>query len=59
VVATRVGYCGGKETGKIPTYEKIMDFTECLQIDFDSSIVSLNHLLELFWSRFELFFGRK
>lgn len=44
---TRVGYAGGDEPS--PTYKVIGDHTECFQIDFDPTVLSYEHLLELFW----------
>jgi peptide-methionine (S)-S-oxide reductase len=51
VVATTCGYAGGKP-GQ-PTYEQVCTgntgHAEVLKIDFDSSRVSLDQLLEIFW----------
>jgi len=44
---TRVGYAGGEIAH--PTYRAMGDHTECFQVDFDSSAVSYEDLLELFW----------
>jgi methionine-S-sulfoxide reductase len=48
VVRTRVGYAGG--TRENPTYHRLGDHTETLQIDFDPERISYGTLLELFWS---------
>jgi len=47
VVRTRVGYTGGDL--KNPTYERMGDHTESLQIQFDPSVVSFEALLDIFW----------
>jgi len=47
VVRTRVGYAGG--TLEDPTYRKIGDHTETLQIDFDPKLITYEELLEIFW----------
>lgn len=44
---TRVGYAGG--TTLSPTYRQLGDHTECLQVDFDPSLISYRELLEIFW----------
>lgn len=48
VVRTRVGYCGG--TTKNPTYTKIGDHTETIEIDYDPKKTSYEKLLAVFWS---------
>jgi methionine-S-sulfoxide reductase len=48
VVRTRVGYAGG--TLENPTYHRLGDHTETLQIDYDPGRISYEKLLELFWS---------
>jgi len=48
VVRTRVGYTGG--TAKNPTYYKIGDHTESLQIDYDPKVTSYQKLLDVFWA---------
>jgi len=48
VLRTRVGYCGG--TTDAPTYRKIGDHAEAIQIDFDPQRISYDQLLELFWT---------
>ena len=47
MVRTRVGYAGG--TLKDPTYRKLGDHTESLQIDFDPEVITYEELLEIFW----------
>ncbi len=44
---TRVGYAGG--TRENPTYHRLGDHTETLQVDFDPSKISYEKLLEIFW----------
>jgi methionine-S-sulfoxide reductase len=48
VVRTRVGYAGG--TLENPTYHRLGDHTETLQIDYDPARIRYEKLLELFWS---------
>jgi peptide-methionine (S)-S-oxide reductase len=48
VVRTRVGYAGG--TTDSPTYYNIGDHSETVQVDYDSSAISYQQLLEVFWS---------
>jgi methionine-S-sulfoxide reductase len=47
VIRTRVGYAGG--TTKQPTYQRIGDHTETLQIEFDPTQISYEQLLDIFW----------
>lgn len=47
VVRTRVGYAGGKHED--PTYTRLGDHTETIQIDFDPREVSYEDLLSVFW----------
>ncbi len=47
MISTRVGYTGG--TSPDPTYHRMGDHTESLQIDFDPSILPLSKLAEIFW----------
>jgi len=49
VTETRVGYCGGKKSS--PTYHSMGDHTECIKIGFDSSVLSFDDLLKLFWKQ--------
>lgn len=45
---TRVGYAGG--TTPDPTYRRIGDHTECIQVDFDPALISYDSLLDEFFS---------
>ncbi|UJR38179.1 hypothetical protein I4U23_030854 [Adineta vaga] len=47
VLITQVGYCGGTHPAK-PTYHSIGDYTESIQIEFDSSRISFHELLSCF-----------
>jgi len=47
VIRTRVGYTGGR--GPNPNYRNMQDHTESIQVDYDSSIVTYNELLDFFW----------
>ena len=44
---TRVGYSGG--TLELPTYRKIGDHSESIQIDFDPEHISYRQLVQEFW----------
>ena len=48
MVRTRVGYAGG--TLENPTYHRLGDHTETIQIDYDPERIRYEKLLELFWS---------
>lgn len=48
MVRTRVGYAGG--TTDNPTYYKIGDHSETIQIDYDPSVISYRQLLDMFWN---------
>jgi peptide-methionine (S)-S-oxide reductase len=48
VIRTRVGYAGG--TTEHPTYREMGDHSETVQIEYDPVRLSLEDLLELFWS---------
>ncbi len=48
VIRTRVGYAGG--TTPDPTYRRIGDHTETLQIDYDPTMLRYEDLLDVFWS---------
>ena len=48
MVRTRVGYAGG--TTDNPTYYKIGDHSETIQIDYDPSVISYRQLLDVFWN---------
>lgn len=47
MIRTRVGYAGGQKSG--PTYKKMGDHTETVQVDFDPSRITYSQLLEIFW----------
>ena len=46
-VRTRVGYAGG--TAEDPTYKRIGDHTETIEIDYDPDVISYRELLEIFF----------
>ena len=48
MIRTRVGYTGG--TTPDPTYHRLGDHTETVQIDFDPRVISYEALLRLFWA---------
>ena len=47
MIRTRVGYAGG--TSLSPTYGRIGDHAETIQIDYDPAVISYDELLALFW----------
>jgi methionine-S-sulfoxide reductase len=47
VIRTRVGYSGGQK--KNPTYRRIGDHSETIQIDYDPARISYKKLLLIFW----------
>jgi peptide-methionine (S)-S-oxide reductase len=47
VIRTRVGYTGG--TLENPTYHRLGDHTETVEVDYDPGIISYGQLLEVFW----------
>ncbi|WP_407868389.1 peptide-methionine (S)-S-oxide reductase MsrA [Paenibacillus sp. P36] len=47
ITRTRVGFAGG--TTENPTYRQLGDHSETVEMDFDSSIVSLEAILHVFW----------
>lgn len=47
VISTVVGYAGG--TSLHPTYHKIADYTETVEVIFDPTLISLEKLLHIFW----------
>jgi len=47
VIRTRVGYAGG--TSDNPTYHRLGDHSETIQIDYDPTVISYRELLEVFW----------
>ena len=48
VVRTRVGYAGG--TQENPTYYRLGDHSETIQIDYDPNRITYRDLLDVFWS---------
>lgn len=48
VLRTRVGFAGG--TTENPTYRKMGDHTETVEVDFDPTLVSYEKLLSVFWN---------
>lgn len=44
---TRVGYTGGKKAS--PTYRRMGDHAETIEIDFDPEQISYDTLLDIFW----------
>lgn len=49
VLATRVGYTGGKKSSGV-AYRSMGDHTEACQVDFDPRVVTYAQMLDLFWS---------
>ena len=47
MIRTRVGYAGGHQPH--PTYRRIGDHTETVQVDYDPQRVSYTDLLAIFW----------
>jgi peptide-methionine (S)-S-oxide reductase len=48
VIRTRVGYAGGITND--PTYYRIGDHSETVQVDYDPTVISYGRLLEAFWN---------
>ncbi len=48
MIRTRVGYAGGKM--EAPTYRRIGDHTETVQVDYDPSRITYSGLLEIVWA---------
>ncbi|MFC4098482.1 peptide-methionine (S)-S-oxide reductase MsrA [Paenibacillus xanthanilyticus] len=48
VIRTRVGYAGGKTES--PTYRRMGDHTETVEVEFDPGVVSFGELAALFWA---------
>lgn len=48
VIRTQTGFAGG--TTAEPTYRKIGDHTETIQIAFDASLLSYEDILNIFWN---------
>lgn len=49
MIRTRVGYTGG--TTPNPTYHRMGDHAEAVQVDFDPNVISYRELLDVFWGR--------
>ena len=47
MIRTRVGYAGGKK--EAPTYRRIGDHTETVQVDYDPTRITYAQLLDIFW----------
>ena len=47
MIRTRVGYSGG--TLEEPTYTRLGDHTESIQIDYDPELISYEELIDIFW----------
>ncbi len=47
VIRTRVGYAGGRQPN--PTYRRIGDHTETVQVDYDPRRITYADLLAIFW----------
>jgi len=47
-VRTRVGYAGG--TSADPTYTRIGDHSETIEVDYDPSVLTYADLLDVFWT---------
>lgn len=48
VVRTCVGYAGGSKIN--PEYRSLGDHAECVQIEYDPTVINFRQLLEVFWS---------
>lgn len=48
MIRTRVGYSGGTKLN--PTYYRLGDHTETIQIDYDPAKLSYEQLLDMFWA---------
>jgi methionine-S-sulfoxide reductase len=48
VVRTRVGYCGG--TTPAPTYHRLGDHSETVEVDYDPRVLSYADLLDVFFA---------
>ena len=47
MIRTRVGYAGGKKAA--PTYRRIGDHTETVQVDYDPARITYAQLLDIIW----------
>lgn len=50
-----MGYAGG--TTKAPTYEKIGDHTEAIEVEFDPAVIRYEDLLAVYWKAHDPFRG--
>ena len=48
MIRTRVGYAGGEKEN--PTYERIGDHSETIQIDYDPEQITYAELLDVYWT---------
>ncbi|MCR8630242.1 peptide-methionine (S)-S-oxide reductase MsrA [Paenibacillus radicis (ex Xue et al. 2023)] len=48
IIRTRVGFAGGTKAN--PTYRQLGDHSETVEMDFDSGIIRLETILNMFWS---------
>lgn len=48
IIRTRVGFAGG--TAEAPTYRRMGDHTETVELQFDPAVVTYDELLETFWN---------
>jgi len=48
VIRTKVGYAGG--TQGHPTYRRMGDHTETVQIEYDPEVTSYGNMLDIFWA---------
>lgn len=53
VIRTRVGYTGGSKSS--PTYHRLGNHTEALQVDFDPAVLSYRDLLDEIFNRHDPF----
>ncbi|MDN6193582.1 MAG: peptide-methionine (S)-S-oxide reductase [Alkalibacterium sp.] len=56
VIHTRTGFAGG--TSSEPTYRNMGDHTETVQIAFDSTLLSYEDILRIFWDSHDAFKDR-
>ena len=49
MIRTRVGYTGSSTPN--PTYHRMGDHSEAVQVDYDPNVISYRDLLEVFWGR--------
>lgn len=47
VVRTRAGYAGGSKQS--PDYHSVGDHAETVEVEYDPSVISFHHLVEVFW----------